>query len=241
MVVRDRYKRGRNLVQGRSFLKRDRDLVTKCLLVIQVVYFLWLELQGGSTNTFVLATYGAKVNVLIANGEWCRLITPIFIHIGWTHLLLNSLTLYYVGILVEPLIGSAKFAIIYLLTGVFGNVASFAFNNSISAGASTSLFGLFGLLVAFGRIFPEQHIVRSLSQQFKLLVLVNVFFGFLNQGVDNFGHLGGLISGLMLAWLIVPLKSNRVSPLLRVGLTIGLIGLFILLYWLGLVRVASQN
>ena len=76
--------------------------------------FLLLELFGGSTNNETLIAFGAKFNVLIYEGEWWRLFAPIILHIGFLHLLMNSLALYYIGPAVEKAYGSLKFLIIYI-------------------------------------------------------------------------------------------------------------------------------
>lgn len=87
-----------------------------------------LELSGGSTNTATLTAFGAKNNGLILDGEWWRLITPMFLHIGLTHLLFNTFALWSVGAAVERIYGSGRFLLIYFISGIFGSIASFVFN-----------------------------------------------------------------------------------------------------------------
>nr|MDF9458630.1 rhomboid family intramembrane serine protease [Bacillus pumilus] len=90
-----------------------------------------LELSGGSTNTATLTAFGAKNNGLILDGEWWRLITPMFLHIGLTHLLFNTFALWSVGAAVERIYGSWRFLLIYFISGIFGSIASFVFNTAI--------------------------------------------------------------------------------------------------------------
>lgn len=107
----------------------------------------------------------------------------MFIHIGFTHILVNSITLYYLGTQMESLYGSLRFALIYLLSGLMGNLMSFAFNDSISAGASTSLFGLFAAAIVLGRQFPYNLGIQQMARSFTMLIFLNFFFGFFSTAV----------------------------------------------------------
>ena len=151
----------------------DKFSVTHLFLAIQIVIFLLMTLNGGSTNVLTLILFGAKFNPAIAQGEWWRLIAPMFIHIGFTHILVNSITLYYLGTQMESLYGSLRFALIYLLSGLMGNLMSFAFNDSISVGASTSLFGLFAAAIVLGRQFPYNLGIQQMARSFTMLIFLN--------------------------------------------------------------------
>src|SRR6266542_34617 len=116
-------------------------------LAINIILFLAMELTGGSENSENLIRFGANYAPLVRNGEYWRLLTANFLHIGLLHLLVNSYALYILGIEVEALFGHQRFIVIYLLSGISGSVFSFMITQGLSAGASTSLFGLFGALV----------------------------------------------------------------------------------------------
>src|SRR5699024_3526907 len=103
-----------------------------------------------------LIYFGAKSNPAIVAGEWWRLITPMFLHIGFTHILFNGLIVYFLGSQLEMIIGHFRYFLLYLLSGILGNAASFAFNFSISAGASTAVFGLFASTIVLGKLYPNQ-------------------------------------------------------------------------------------
>lgn len=207
-------------------LKWNQNAMTYFFLVGQVVIFLLMELCGGSTNGLVLIVFGAKVNELIQQGQWWRLFNPIFLHIGWTHLLMNSLTLYYMGQLAESFFGSWRFAFLYVLSGLMGNMASYAFSPNLSAGASTALFGLFAAFILLGYIFSDNYYLQAVSRNFKFLVGMNVVYGLLSADVDNFGHLGGLLGGAFLTCFLAYPKGYRRAPFYR--------GLALLLYIVGL-------
>jgi len=176
------------------------------LMGINAAVFIAEMLLGGSENSQTLVTLGAKVNALIVMGEYWRLVTPMFLHIGLAHILVNSYALYALGPYVEATFSRARFLTIYVLSGVSGNVLSFAFTPNLSAGASTAIFGLVGTQLAF--FYRQRKAFGSFGQARLMNILgvvaINVLFGVANQGVDNFGHLGGFIGGVTLGWLLCP-------------------------------------
>src|SRR5699024_11255228 len=111
--------------------------------------FTMLELQGGSMQSDVLIQFGAKYNPAIADGQWWRLVTSMFLHIGLLHLVLNMIALYYIGAIAERIYGSIRFTFIYLLAVIAGSLSSFAFDTHISSVDSCAFFGLFGAILYF--------------------------------------------------------------------------------------------
>jgi rhomboid protease GluP len=174
-------------------------------LGLNVVVFVAETILGGSENTATLVMMGAKVNSHIVMGEFWRLITPMFLHIGLPHILVNSYALFVLGPEVEALYGHSRFVTIYLLSGVAGNVMSFAFTPNLSAGASTAIFGLVGTQLAF--FYRQRQTLGAFGQRRLMniiaIVAINVLFGATGV-VDNFGHLGGFLGGLVLGWLLCP-------------------------------------
>src|SRR5690625_3297030 len=122
---------------------------TYLLIMINFIMFTILEFNGGSTNIDTLIQYGAKYNNAMMEGEWWRIISSMFLHIGIFHVMLNMIALYYLGTAVERTFGPVRFFIIYFMSGIGGGLASFAFNEQVAAGASGALFGLFGALLFF--------------------------------------------------------------------------------------------
>jgi rhomboid protease GluP len=150
-------------------------------------------------STFVLGDdwiliWGAKENTLIAQGQVWRLFTCIFIHIGWMHILFNGLALFNLGREVETLFGTLRFAVIFFIAGVGGAVASMVFSPNPSAEVVV-LYRNRQILGARGRAALQNALV---------VAGLNLFLGFTTSFVDNWGHLGGLASGLLLAWLLAP-------------------------------------
>ncbi|MBO0467357.1 rhomboid family intramembrane serine protease [Enterococcus plantarum] len=201
--------------QAQMKLKRllKQPLVTYLLLGITTIVFLGMELSGGSENSQVLIRWGAmsRVEILYLDQYW-RLFTPMFLHIGWLHFVVNMVTLYYVGSQVESIYGHWRYLLIYLLSGVSGNIISFTFGspNSISAGASTALFGLFGAFVILGRHFKNNPAVSFMVQRYATFIGINLVFNLFSSSVDIMGHIGGLIGGLLVASaLAVPDRSEE--------------------------------
>lgn len=176
--------------------------ITYGILVITVFMYILMTFNGGSENIRTLVLYGAKVNELIVLGQWWRLITPMFLHIGFTHLVFNSLVIYFLGKEIEVLIGHTRFLILYLLSGILGNATSFAVNQSISAGASTAIFGLFSATIVLGKLYPYHNAIQRLSRTYLILIIINVISGFMNSTIDNAGHMGGLLGGYLVMYLI---------------------------------------
>ncbi|WP_225426166.1 rhomboid family intramembrane serine protease [Apilactobacillus timberlakei] len=192
----------------------ERPFFTELILIIMAFIYLF----GLLTNTSqLIITNGAMIKPLIIYyGEWWRFITPIFIHLGFLHILMNGISLYYVGIQIEKIFGHIRFLTIFMLSGIMGNIISFAFSSGLSAGASTAIFGLFGVFLMLGENFRDNFAVRQMSQSFLLLIIVNIVFDLLSSGIDIAGHLGGLIGGFFIPYFIgIPnYKMNKSKKIL---------------------------
>lgn len=179
-----------------------KPYVTYGLMVVTIFMFFLQTISGGSENPLVLVQFGAKVNQLIIFGEWWRLITPVFLHIGFEHIIFNGVLIYFLGIQVEDIFGHWRYFLLYILSALAGNVASFAFNQSISAGASTALFGLFGATLALPKLFPNNYSIKEMSKRFMALIIINLVFGIFSSGIDMAGHIGGIAGGYLLTYAL---------------------------------------
>lgn len=217
-------------------LKRNLPLVTYVLLAIQICVFILETLNGGSTNSITLFNYGAKLNYSIIQGQWWRLVTPMFIHIGFTHLLINSLTLYYAGTQLENLLGHIKFFILYIFSGILGNLMSFAFSDprTLSAGASTGLFGLFAVYAALAVVNRNNPYMSALGKQFTSLIVLNIVMDVFLSGIDIWGHIGGAIGGFLLTIIIEKNFTQNNNTMLRIALSLLLLILVVFLYSTGM-------
>ena len=188
----------------------------------------WQTLISGADRSTLLA-FGAQTNELLRNGEWFRLITPAFVHIGLLHLGMNSYVLWTIGPLVEKLYGSSRFLLIYLLTAAGGSFASFLNhglkNDAIgaSAGASGAIFGLFGVVAVFSYKYRHDlppSFIRSLKSGILPAIAINLVIGFSIKIVDNAAHIGGLLTGAALALLIPYIRTSSRHRNSAVGLAI---------------------
>lgn len=190
---------------------------TYIFIGICAVVFVLMTLTGGTESTLNLIRWGANYAPLVEQGQYWRLFTANFIHIGVLHLAFNLYALFQLGQQVESIFGYPRFIAIYLLSGISGAVFSYLFTHGLSAGASTSLFGLFGALVVY--YYKHREMFGKLGQQqlinLGVILLINVIIG-LSPGsnIDNFGHLGGFIGGAVLAWFLCP-RYAPVDPFSR--------------------------
>lgn len=160
----------------------------------------------GRQGTQNLIDLGAKFGPFIADGEYWRLALPMFLHVGFFHLLTNLFGLIIFGSMVERIFGPRNFVAIYLAAGVMGNVASFVAGPNISVGASGAVFGIFG---AFGMyLLLNRRLLGQVGRQqltsIGVIVAINIVFGLSTSGIDNAAHIGGLIGGALIAFFIAP-------------------------------------
>jgi len=203
-----------------------RIFITPIIIALNLVVFVAMLATGVSViapQTDQLVKWGADYGPQTLGSEWWRLMSSAFVHIGVVHLLLNMWCLWSLGRLAERMFGNWTFLAIYLLSGLGGSLASVLWNPSIvSAGASGAVFGVAGALVAFwyfGKIALPRSIIKRDFVSILTFVGYNLAFGFAKDGVDNAGHLGGLMVGLALGALLHrPLPATTAPPRLRIGL-----------------------
>lgn len=191
-------------------------------ILIGANVFIWLVelgLLGDSLSDAVL-TFGVKINARVAADEYWRLLTTMFLHEAPLplHLFFNMYALYILGPQIEATYASARFFIIYMLSGLAGSVLSYALGPALvpSVGASGAIFGLLGALIAYSYRyrdqlrFGRQQLINALT-----VVLINFVLGLSLRGrIDNWAHLGGFIGGLVTGTLLAPdYGVERVGPL----------------------------
>lgn len=184
-----------------------KEPVTFILILINVLVFLVSDLTGYSQDVMHMLDLGAAYTPLITEGgEVYRLFTSMFLHFGIAHLLNNMLVLFVLGSRLERAAGKIRFLVIYLLGGVAGNVISLLLeldrgNYSVSAGASGAVFAVMGAMIYI--VVRNRGWLEDLSwRQIVVMALFSLYFGFASSGVDNAAHVGGLISGGILAVIL---------------------------------------
>lgn len=212
---------------------------TTVIVILTSVVFIAMQLfylPNGSSSQAVF-TFGGMYGELVRYqpSQIWRLISPIFIHIGWEHFFLNTLSIYFLGQLGERIWGSRQFLFLYLLSGIMGNIITMVFTPTVlAAGASTSIFGLFAAVICIGR-FSQNGFLKQLGQSYQALVIFNLVFNLFTPGISLAGHLGGLLGGVLCA-LFLPNKmaSFPTKKIKLMGasayllLALGLIGIFLL-------------
>ena len=208
----------------RLSLPLRRPYAVWVLLAINVIVFVVPEVLGllgirvaGFPPNLVVRALGAKDNQRIAvYGEYYRFLTAMFLHGGWLHIAFNAYALYVLGPEAERIYGTARFLALYFIAGLAGGVASYALNASPAVGASGAIFGLIGGLAAF--YYVSRRLLGEISRQqlgsLITVIMINLFIGFSTPVIDNTAHIGGLIGGAAVGWLLAPRLSidERLYP-----------------------------
>jgi len=196
----------KNKIADKIFSKKY-PLITYIIIGINILLFAYTMFA----NYDVIYKYGMS-NFFIKQGEYYRLFTCIFLHVGIFHLLFNMYALYVIGPQIESFFGKWKFLFIYLISGICGSLFSLAFNTEvISVGASGAIFGLLGSMLYFGYHY-RTYLGNVIRSQIVPIIVFNLIIGFTLNNVDNFGHIGGLIGGILSSMIVgVPDKKNNVD------------------------------
>jgi rhomboid protease GluP len=189
-------------------------LIAANVAVFAVMAALGIKVLGGRAEEYL--RFGANFAPLTTGGEWWRLFTCTFIHFGIVHLAFNMWALWDSGRLTERLFGNAWFAALYVFAGLCGSSVSMLWNQEIiSGGASGAVFGVFGALLAYmtverGSIPPQT--LNRLRLSTSTFVVYSLFYGFVQSGIDNAAHLGGLAGGFLMGLILArPLAEPRRS------------------------------
>ena len=187
--------------------------INTLIIAVNVLLFLWLSMLGDTRNGAFLLNFGAMYPEFLQQGEWWRLVTAMFLHFGIEHLLSNMFMLWFVGNMLLKALKPWQYAIVYLISGLGGSLASYemmvlAHDYAISAGASGAIYGIVGAL--FWVVLRRGGRFETIrTKQMVLAVVCYVSYGFTTEGVDAWAHLGGMVAGfLMTAILYHPKKQD---------------------------------
>jgi membrane associated rhomboid family serine protease len=176
--------------------------------------FLLRAFTGASADPDLLVRFGASYGPYIRRGEYFRLVMPMFLHVGMLHLLINAYALYILGRILERMYGYGRFALIYVLCGIGSVLLSMTVTRSVAAGASGAIFGISGTMLVAGFLHREAvppHWRRAFGRGILPFILLNLVLGFSIKSVlpiDNWAHVGGLLTGILLGVIISPPKSE---------------------------------
>ncbi len=195
-------------------------IVTYALVLANIAVFLLMAKSGAGLwliNGDAAIRWGSDYGPLTLRGEWWRMGTACFIHFGILHLAFNMLALFHVGRLVEKLYGTLHYLLLYAFAGLSGSVVSLLWHPTInSAGASGAIFGVFGAMLAY-MLSEDNGVPKSImaTQRNSMLAFIgyNLVNGFTHTGIDNGAHIGGLIGGIVMGFLLMrPLGEGRNRP-----------------------------
>ena len=193
--------------------------LTRSLVAANVAVFAFMAARGVDMlhpDGVVWMHWGSNFAPLTVHGQWWRLLSAIFLHFGPLHLLFNMWALWVVGGPVEQLFGRTRYALVYLLAGLIGGIASVAWNPLVnSAGASGAIFGVIGAQLGFfvrgGHMVPRE-VIRRQRNSTLAFIAYSIFFGFMSKGIDNAAHVGGLVSGFAFGWLLARPLGTLARP-----------------------------
>ncbi len=200
-------------MRWKSFF-REQSVCTIGLIAANVLVFIVLSFLGQTENAQFMLDHGAMyVPYVIERGEYYRLFTAMFLHFGFEHLMNNMIMLGVIGWSLERELGSVKFIILYLASGLCGNVVSAAAayvtqDFAVSAGASGAIFGIMGAMV-YVAIRNRGRVGDLSGVGLIVMVLLSLYYGFIGAGIDNLAHIGGLLSGFLLGVLLYRKRSRR--------------------------------
>lgn len=195
-----------------TYRKTGRAYVNTAFIIVNVLVFLCFELMGDTEDTMFMMRHGAIYEPLVVlRGEYYRLFTSMFLHFGASHLVNNMLVLLVLGEKLEQALGHVKYFMFYMASGVLANIVSIAVHMgkgyaAVSAGASGAIFGVVGGLVYVIAVNHGQ-LDGLTNRQLGFMILLTLYHGFTATGIDNWAHIGGLISGFILSILLY--RRNR--------------------------------
>jgi len=223
--------------------------VTYVMMGTCILIYIGQVLSANFIGVDLFAAYGAKINAAIDAGQLWRLVTPIWLHASILHIGFNMYALLIFGPGLERQYGHERFLLLYLLSGIAGNVFSFLFTPAASLGASTSIFGLIAAEGVF--IYQNRQLMGNrfgvAMGNILFIVVINLFLGVSTPGIDIWGHVGGLTGGFAFAWaaspLLVPqvvngyvqLVDQRSKTHMRL-LALGIFAFLIILTYFGITR-----
>ncbi len=191
--------------------------ITVALVAINIIVHIVLSILGNTEDVYFMLQHGAMYPPnLLENGEYWRLLTATFMHFGFLHILNNMVILAVSGQILEEAMGHIKYLILYLLSGIFGMLVSYlqmlhSGEYSVAAGASGAIFGIIGALLWI--VIRHKGRYESLTGRGLLfMIVICLYYGVVTAGVDNYGHIGGLVGGFLLGILLYRKKQPQKQP-----------------------------
>ena len=186
--------------------KKKLPFVTVGFVAVNVLVYVILEILGNTENSEFMVRMGAVWAPYVKQGEYWRLFTATFMHFGFEHIANNMLILVCAGMILEKALGHVKFTILYLIAGVGGNILSCAQmlhtkDYAVAAGAAGAIFGIVGALLWIVILHRGRY--ESLTGKGLLfMIVITLYYGITTGGIDNWGHIGGLLMGFVMGIIL---------------------------------------
>ncbi len=190
-------------IKAEEIFKKKTPIITYLLILINVIVFAITYIYGSGIEPNVLVKFGGLISTSNYSFNLSRIFTSMFLHVSIVHLILNMYSLYVLGPQLESFYGKFKFLIIYLVSGIAGNLLTLPLlqSNVVSVGASGAIFGLMGSLLYFGYHY-RVYLGTVIKSQIIPLIVLNLLIGFLATSINNFAHIGGLVGGILISMVV---------------------------------------
>ena len=217
-------------VKAEEIFKKKTPIITYLLILINVIVFAITYIYGSGIEPNVLVKFGGLISTSNYSFNLSRIFTSMFLHVSIVHLILNMYSLYVLGSQLESFYGKFKFLIIYLVSGIAGNLLTLPLlqSNVVSVGASGAIFGLMGSLLYFGYHY-RVYLGTVIKSQIIPLIVLNLLIGFLVTSINNFAHIGGLVGGILIS-IVVGVKYKTSTSERINGIIMSLIYFGFLIY-----------
>jgi len=207
-------------------IKRLVPHITYILMLIIIIMFLITNNSSPIKLQFNLIKYGGNFYSLVLNGEYFRFFSSIFLHANWTHLLMNGFALFYLGIFIERIAITRSFYLsIFIIGGVLASMSSYFLAKQNSVGASGAIFALIGALFSIiwlSKDSIDKDIRKKILRDVLFIIVINIALGLSIKNIDNYAHMGGLISGAVLTYILYKLNNKLLFKIFD-GLAIAVI------------------
>lgn len=193
---------------------RKQPYITIMLVVANAVVYLILEIMGNTESASFIASHGGMYpEFILYNNQWWRILTAMFIHFGAVHLLNNMVIFCLVGARLERAVGHIRLLLVYIISGIGGGLLSYyrmlyTGDYAVAAGASGAVFGTIGGLL-WAVILHRGHFEELTTKGLIGMLALSLYYGFSTIGIDNWSHIGGMVTGFVSAFILYHRKSQK--------------------------------
>ena len=201
-----------NVKSNNNDRNRNNIYITYALIALNILLYIISAIKCGNfmdIDSMTLYSMGGKFAYNIYHGEVWRLVSAMFLHSDIMHILFNMYSLYILGSQVEIIFGKVKYLIIYFISGIAANILSCILApNTLSIGASGAIFGLLGAF-AIVIFINRKKVSKGSITNLVLVILLNIYIGFTGQSIDNAAHIGGLVTGILVGFIIILIYKRK--------------------------------